>query len=177
MIKKVLNIAFYGIAVCYIFLMLDLFFRINVISSGSDISRSYNLIPFKTIWDYASGDISVSKSLVRYNILGNMAVFIPYGLYLQVLLKNKVFGKSLLIVLVTSISIEMIQFVFGLGAADIDDIILNACGGIAGIIGYKVLRKLFREASKTKTAITSISLVIGMPILFIYFMVCIRRYF
>lgn len=177
MIKKIFNIAFYVMAIFYVFLMFDLFFRINIISSSNGISRSYNLIPFKTIWDYASGNIYVSKSMVRYNILGNIAVIIPYGLYLQVLLKNKVFGKSLWIIIGTSVSIEIIQYIFGLGAADVDDVILNVCGGVIGIIGYKVLRKLFREESKTKTAITLISLVIGMPVMFVYFMVCIRRYF
>lgn len=105
MLKKLINIAFYIITICYVFLMLDLFFRINLISSSSEISRSYNLIPFKTIWYYISVEMHVSKSQVIRNILGNIAVFIPYGLYLQVLLKNKAFGKSLLIVIVTSISI------------------------------------------------------------------------
>jgi len=157
--------------------MLDLFFRINLISSRSEITRSYNLIPFKTIWYYISGDMHVSKSQVIHNILGNIVVFIPYGLYLQVLLKNKAFGKSLLIVIVTSILIEIIQFVFKIGVADIDDVILNVCGGVIGIIGYKVLLKLFDEVSKTKTAITLISLVIGMPIMVIYFMIFIHRYF
>jgi glycopeptide antibiotics resistance protein len=157
--------------------MLDLFFRINIISSGSELSHRYNLIPFSTIWAYASGNIHVSKSLIRYNILGNIAAFIPLGLYLQVLLKNKCFGKSLLIVLATSISIELIQFGLGLGAADIDDFILNVCGGVIGIIGYKVLRKLFREEDKTKAAISILSLVIGLPIMFIYFMITVRRYF
>lgn len=177
MIKKVFNIAFYVIAIFYVFLMLDLFFRVNVISSGSDMSHSYNLIPFKTILDYTSGNIHVTKSLVIHNILGNIAAFIPYGLYLQVLLKNKVLGKSLLIVIATSISIEIMQFAFGLGAADIDDVLLNVCGGAIGIIVYKVLQKLFGEANKTKTAITLTSLVIGIPVMFIYFMVCIHRYF
>ena len=177
MIKKLINIAFYIITICYVFLMLDLFFRINLISSSSEISRSYNLIPFKTIWYYISVDMHVSKSQVIRNILGNIAVFIPFGLYLQVLLKNKAFGKSLLIVIVTSISIEIIQFVFKVGVADIDDVILNVCGGAIGIIGYKVLLKLFDEVSKTKTAITLISLVIGTPIMVIYFMVFIHRYF
>lgn len=177
MIKKILNIVFYIIAIFYVFLMFDLFFRINIISSSSNVSHGYNLIPFKTIWDYVSGEIHVSKTLVIHNILGNIAVFIPYGLYLQVLLKNKAFGKSLLIVVVTSISIEMIQFVFKLGAADIDDIILNICGGMIGIIGYKILLKLFRETGKTKTAITLISLVIGMPIISLYFIILMNRYF
>ncbi len=177
MMKKGFKIAFYVIAVFYVFLMLDLFFRINVISSGSGIARSYNLIPFRTIWGYASRNIHVSKSLILNNILGNIAVFIPYGLYLQVLLKNKAFGKSLLAVIITSVSIELIQFIFVIGAADIDDFILNVCGGIIGILGYKVLRKLFREAGKTKTAVTLISLIVGLPVMFLYFMVCIYRYF
>lgn len=177
MIKKRFNIAFYVIVICYVCLMLDLFFRFNVISSGRDILRSYNLIPFKTIWNYVSGDYHVSQSLVIHNILGNIAVFIPLGLFLQVLLRNKIFGKSLLIVILASVSIEIIQFAFILGAADIDDVILNVCGGVIGIIGYKGLQKLFRDANKTKTAIPLISLVIGMPIMDIYLIICIRRHF
>lgn len=177
MAKKILNISFYIIAAFYVFLMLDLFFRINIIASGGSVLRSYNLIPFKTILDYVSGNIYVSKSLVRDNILGNIIVFIPYGLYLQVLLKNKSFSKSLLIVSVTSILIEIIQFIFNLGAADIDDIILNVCGGVIGIIGYKVLRKIFHETDKTKTAVALTSLIVGTPVMLMYFMLCIRRYF
>lgn len=147
--------------------MLDLFFRFNTISTGSVVERNYNLIPFKTIWEYISGINSVSKARVIQNILGNITIFIPYGMYLQVLLKNKAFGKSLLIVLSTSVSIEIIQFAFQLGATDIDDLILNICGGIIGIIGYKLLRELLREESKTKIAITLISFVAGIPVIFI----------
>jgi glycopeptide antibiotics resistance protein len=131
MIIKIINLFFYVIAAFYIFLMIDLLFRFNVMFDAHRIvSRSFNLIPFKTIWDYANGNNHVSKSFIADNILGNMVVFIPYGLYLQVIQKRKAFAKSLLIVIITSIAIEMIQFVFGLGASDIDDVILNCCGGI-----------------------------------------------
>jgi glycopeptide antibiotics resistance protein len=170
MIRKIINLLFYVIAAFYIFLMIDLLFRFNVIfDTHRIISGSYNLIPFKTIWDYASGNYHVSKSFAADNILGNMVVFIPYGLYLQVIQKRKAFAKSLLIVIITSIAIEMIQFAFGLGASDIDDVILNCCGGIIGILVYKLLRKVFKEETRTKTAITVISLVIGIPIIYIYF--------
>lgn len=49
MMKKALNAAFYVVALFYAVLMLDLLFRIGIISSGKGTSRSYNLIPFHTI--------------------------------------------------------------------------------------------------------------------------------
>lgn len=174
--KRLLNIAFYAIAACYGLLMLDLFFRINLISGGRGLSRSYNLIPFGTIWEYLGGEAGVSRSMMMYNIAGNIAVFVPLGAYIQVFLKNKAFGKSLLIAMAVSVSIEVIQFAFGIGAADIDDVMLNVLGGAIGILAYKLLRKLFCDEEKAQTAITVISLLIGTPIIALYFMVLLNRW-
>ena len=177
MIKKVLPIAFYVVAVFYVFLLLDLLFRIGIVSSGAGMSRSYNLIPFKTIREYTSGETALQKARAIQNILGNIAVFIPYGLYLKVLLKNKGVGKSLLIVLGTSVLIEILQFVLGVGACDIDDVILNVCGGAVGIIGYKLLRRLFPEPGKAKTVVTLLSLAVGIPIAVFYARALMFRFF
>lgn len=114
---------------------------------------------------------------MAYNILGNIAVFIPFGMYLQVLLKNKAFIKSLFIVAITTVAIELIQFVFALGSADIDDVILNALGGVIGILFYKLLVKLLGNRERAKTAVTVISLVMGLPVIAFYLMICVRRYF
>lgn len=173
--EKVLGIAFYVMAALYAFLMLDLLFRINIISSGSAMSPSYNVIPFNTIRGYLGGSIRVSQSQVIQNVLGNMIIFIPYGLYLQALLKDKGFGKSLLILLVSSLSVEVIQFAFSIGAADIDDVILNVCGGIIGIVIYKVLMSLLRSERKTRMTIAIVSLIIGVPIVIMYGMVWVNR--
>lgn len=171
---KAVNIIFYIIAACYAVIMLDVFFRINVISSGGETVRSFNLIPFRTIGSYLGDGLSMVT--VR-NVLGNVAVFIPYGVYLQVMLKKKSFGKNLLTVFLTSVSIELLQFAFGVGAADIDDVLLNVCGGAIGIAGYRLLRRLLHEDGKTKTAITAISVIIGVPVIAVYLAVCIRRFF
>jgi len=168
MIRKTTNILFYVIAAFYIFMMIDLFFRFSyMFDADRVITRSYNLIPFKTIWEYASRNNHVSFADI--NILGNIVVFIPYGIYLEVIKKRKEFTKSLLTVIITSVTIEIVQFLFGLGACDIDDVLLNCCGGIIGIMGYKLLRKAFKEESRTKTAITVISLIFGIPIIYLYF--------
>lgn len=173
MIIKIRNILFYVIAAFYIFMMMDLLFRFNYIFDADRIiSRSYNLIPFVTIWNYANPSGNMNTSLLSFanvNIYGNIAVFIPYGIYLGVIKKRKEVMRSLLVVFITSISIEIIQFVFALGACDIDDVILNCCGGIIGVLGYKLLRKVFKEESRTKTAITVISLIFGIPVIYLYF--------
>lgn len=111
----------------------------------------------------------MSKSFVLYNIFGNIVVFIPFGLFLQVIQKRKTFRKSLLIVIITSMAIELMQFISGLGASDIDDVILNTCGGIIGILAYQLFRKVLKEEGRAKTAITILSFLIGTPIIYLYF--------
>ncbi len=110
-LKKLLSVSFYTIFAFYIFLMLLLFFSINAIFD-IDIygSRSVNLIPFYTIWEYISGSNLVSSSIAVKNVFGNILVFIPYGLYIQILRKDKHLGKGFLQIMITSISIEIIQF-------------------------------------------------------------------
>lgn len=170
MMRKTIDILFYVIAAFYVFMMIDLFFRFNMMFDPNRIiSRSYNLIPFQTIWEYAGGSDSMSKSFVLYNIFGNIVVFIPFGLFLQVIKKRKTFRKSLLIVIITSMAIELMQFISGLGASDIDDVLLNSCGGIIGILIYQLFKKGLKEESRTKTAITILSVLLGTPIIYLYF--------
>lgn len=176
MIKKTLHTAFYIVAGCYALIMLDLLFRIGIVSSGRVAARSYNLIPFHTIWAFLSGQNGASHARIIQNVPGNIAVFIPHGLYLQVLLKNKSFGKSVWIVAATSVVAELIQFSFNLGTCDIDDVILNVVGGVLGILLYKLLRRFFPEADKAKTAAAVISLAVGIPVIAIYAGALFKRF-
>ncbi len=164
--KKILSVLFYTIFACYIVLMLLVFFRLNSIPYIDILGkRSVNLIPFYTIAEFLSGTGSVSTAL--NNILGNVIVFVPYGLYVQVIRKDKRFGLSFLQMAITSVMIEIIQFIFNLGAADIDDVILNCLGGLIGIALYKLLIKMVKEEDKAKNVITILSLVVGLPIIII----------
>jgi glycopeptide antibiotics resistance protein len=166
----ILEILFYAVAALYAFMLLDLFLRFSYIFDADRIiSRSYNLIPFRTIGDYLSGNIQVSRSQAVTNVLGNIAVFIPYGVYLHTLQKRRSFTKSVTLIVLSAVAIEATQFAFGLGACDIDDVLLNSLGGAMGVLGYVLARKALKEEARTRTAISALSVIAGAPVIYLYF--------
>ncbi len=76
---------------------------------------------------------------IIYLFIGNMIWFVPLGLYLACMTKIKKGWIMVLIGLLFSLFIETLQFVFGTGISEIDDLILNSFGTWLGVwIGKKV---------------------------------------
>src|SRR5574344_599358 len=101
-----------------------------------DVSWSTsNFIPFKEIFRYKVGSRYFFK-----NVLGNMIMFIPYGFFVSYFLKLKKLYSISLLTLLTSITIEVTQLLIG-RVFDVDDILLNLCGGIVGFIIYYIIHK------------------------------------
>lgn len=167
--KKTRTILFYlGLAI-YLYLLSDLFFRYSqIFDFGRTVERSVNLVPLKTILEYIRNPKHISTFLVVDNLLGNVLVFIPMGLYVQTMKRDKAFGKSLLFVAAASAAVELVQFAFGLGTCDVDDVILNTLGGVIGIVGYRLLRRVCRTEERAKTCVTVMSLAVGLPLLALY---------
>lgn len=69
-------------------------------------------------------------------ILYNCLFFIPFGLLLQVNFKNVGFLPKLASILVFSLTAEVMQFIFAIGATDITDLITNTLGGFLGLTFY-----------------------------------------
>ena len=86
--------------------------------------RRIDLMPFQTLQ-------ASMNNIVYY--LENIIMFAPLGVFL-VLLKQYSFKKSLLICFVTSLSIEVLQYIFALGLSQTDDVIANTLGGLVGIV-------------------------------------------
>ena len=168
MIKRTVTVLFYIVAVMYFLFMLNLLFRFDrIFEADRLILRAYNLIPFHTIWEYASGhNPNMARSAV-VNVIGNVAVFVPYGLFLQVVCRRKEFSRGLSVVGITTIVVELIQFVFGLGVLDIDDVLLNCLGGAVGILTYKLLIKLIKDEGKTNSAVMLVSVILGAPLMYV----------
>lgn len=114
--------------------------------------RNFNLIPFHTIDNYLSST-QVSWIIVASNVIGNVVIFIPLAIYLQLIKKTRKLWISLLLVFLATVIVEALQFAFALGAFDIDDIILNCLGGIVGIVIYRLLRLMLKTDERIWTAL------------------------
>ena len=139
---------------------------LELFSSNREYIRNTNSIPLHTIYSYLSGALNVSPIIVISNIFGNIILFVPMGIYLQLLKKNKKIWISTLIIFFITLFVEIFQLIFGLGAADIDDVILNCLGGLIGILIYNGLGKFLKDEEKVHTAIVSLGfIVILIPVL------------
>ena len=158
--KKGLGIIYWLILLFYLFLLIDTVFF------SRDSLRSVNLIPFNSIKEYIMVDNGFGEyRLVDMNIWGNVLMFIPLGIYILVHGKKLSLTKCVLLIIGSSVFIEIIQYIFARGATDIDDVILNTLGGVIGIGIYKIFAKIFKTDEKIKMAIATLSMVVGIPIL------------
>lgn len=84
-----------------------------------------------------------SVRLTLYNVI----MLLPLGVYLKVLFNKIEIRKAAVVILLVSIFIEIYQIIFSyyglviLRAFDIDDIILNTFGGVAGYYASTVVLK------------------------------------
>lgn len=139
----------------------------NLFAAIGSMERTISIIPFKSLLDLINNNISVTRILE--NILGNIAIFIPFGLLLPIVQKDKS-KKIILYGLITSALIEIIQYVFALGSSDIDDLMLNTLGTVIGYLLYKIIHKKARADTLTAISIIVLVTVLGgfaLGILFI----------
>lgn len=121
-----------------------------------DDKRSINLIPFDMI---AAEGLSL-------NVWGNIVMFIPLGVYVANYLKKlkkRHFWYASLIVMLTSIVIECVQFIAKRGATDIDDVLLNTFGGLLGMMLFAGCKYMFPQ--RLQQVLSIISLAVGVPVM------------
>lgn len=99
------------------------------------LKNNYNIIPLKTISYYIRGYINNEILFINlfYNIIGNIIISIPMGIFLYILFKKLRKFKNYFITLTAIIIIvEVLQLLTKTGYCDIDDYILNILGCILG---------------------------------------------
>jgi glycopeptide antibiotics resistance protein len=160
--KKLYDILFYGIMGIYFVIMFWILFQRR--ASGG--VRIINTAPFSTIssYFYINGGILHGYGLV--NLIGNILIFVPLGIYLSMLIKKTSVRAYTILVALISLGVEILQYIFALGVADIDDIILNTICGFIGILLFKKLHSIYED--KTKDVITILA-PIGGGLAFIIF--------
>ncbi|MHA6532433.1 VanZ family protein [Paenibacillus sp. BAC0078] len=97
----------------------------------------YNLVPLRTVRLYFDLGNGVSFSMRLINLLGNVAVFAPYGLLLPLLIRHlQSFIRLALLAIPGILVLETMQMLLRVGSFDIDDLLLNLLGVC---IGYGLL--------------------------------------
>ena len=107
----------------------------------------YNLKPFAEITRYFTKVKEKDYFLFIINIIGNVALFIPFGFLFPFVSEKRNFKRSinffvtLLVTVLFIVLIEGIQLVTKVGVFDVDDIIMNTIGSVTGYILYRLIRK------------------------------------
>lgn len=83
-----------------------------------------------------------------YLFFGNIMWFIPFGMYLQYTGKIRNIFLITIIGFLFSLTIESLQYVFGTGYSELDDLILNTLGVWIGAVGMKVVWRFAANANK-----------------------------
>lgn len=113
-------------------------FKMQLSFQGLPHLRNINLTPF--------AESMVTNGKTNYSeIFNNVAAFIPFGIFMGMLLQSQAFFKKVAPVFLTSLAFEVIQFVFSIGASDITDLLANTFGGLIGIGFFFLLDKVFKR--------------------------------
>jgi glycopeptide antibiotics resistance protein len=128
-------------------------------------NRRVNLIPFSEPL-ILNGKIDVGE------IILNVVIFVPLGIYAGILFEKWIFGKKLFFFFLVSLIVEGLQFILAVGAFDITDIITNTLGGIIGLMIFEAIEKAFNNSVKAQKLINIIA-AIG-TVLIILFLVLLK---
>lgn len=109
---------------------------------GDDAMRGLKLVPFAAAEGYGASQ--------PREVAGNIAVFVPFGVYLGMLAPAWSWMRVVATVAVTSAAMELTQFVLAVGSTDTSDVIANAAGGLLGLLlAVGVRRSPRAEAAAT----------------------------
>jgi glycopeptide antibiotics resistance protein len=125
------------IAYCALLIRLVVFKRIPVIRIGhlrlrfaATHTGPGNFVPFKSIVPLLSG--RGNQLIAMVNLFGNIIPFMPIGLLAPLVVRSFSWQKALVLGVVTGLTCEVMEVVFRVGIFDVDDVILNAFGVMAG---------------------------------------------
>lgn len=120
---------------------------VTVIFRDAEKVAGYNFKPFWTYGEIAKG---IRDDLLPQVIM-NVAVFVPIGIMTGFVTQNRVLRNRWMIVIGLgiglSVGIEIIQFLFSKGFAELDDIMHNTLGCIIGFVVYRGVEGLIKSKS------------------------------
>lgn len=110
---------------------------------------TYNFTPFWSIAtqieDYINHMIPLSDILTY--LFSRILIYIPYGFYVVLILRNKSKLIRLIFMLLLPSAIELFQYFFIPARCDIDDIVYAFIGGVIGALLFHLTNVIYRAVS------------------------------
>lgn len=151
--KNKMNYLTYLLFAVYLFsLVWIILFKFDLSFTNVGSMRNLNLIPY-------SEPTRLNGEIVRSEMYLNMLVFVPFGIYLEMLFKKGHFIKKTGILIGTSLFLEGLQYLLAVGISDITDVIHNVLGGIIGLFLYKMVEKLLQDQNRAQNMMNIVALL------------------
>ncbi len=163
----IITIVFFLIYI-YLLLSLTLFSR----TEFNDVEVSLN--PFYSYYGILTKGWNGEGYYIAQSLLGNVILFLPVGILLYEPLK-KVRAKAFIVLTVSfllSLCIEMVQYMYGIGTFEIDDLIHNTLGGVFGVL-LAESSVLFKHFNKESLRCVAKKLTPLLVFCCVFFLVCI----
>jgi len=149
-----------------ILLVWIILFKLQFSIHDLDMVRSVNFIPF-----YYDKEIGTEFHLKE--VFENLLIFVPMGIYLQMLLPKGRFHGKLAVIAGTSLLLETAQYVLAIGRSDITDLLTNTTGGLLGLALYCIIARLLRNRERADKlflvlAVIASVIVIGLLALLLF---------
>ena len=130
-------------------------FKLQFSISDLDKVRSINLIPFHY-------DKEVGAAFHLTEVLENFLIFVPMGIYLQMLLpRTKLYVKFMLIA-GTSFLLETMQYILAVGRSDITDVLT---GGLLGLAVYSMAARLIGNRIKANRLFSILAGIVSVVVI------------
>ena len=149
-----------------ILLVWIILFKLQFSIHDLDMVRSVNFIPF-----YYDKEIGTEFHLKE--VFENLLIFVPMGIYLQMLLPKGRFHGKLAVIAGTSLLLETAQYVLAIGRSDITDLLTNTTGGLLGLALYCIIARFLRNRERADKlflvlAVIASVIVIGLLALLLF---------
>ncbi len=109
----------------------------------------YNLLPFETVVSFVTDLLDPTaphyrKHTAVTNLIGNVVLFIPLGIFLPCLFAScRRFSRLVLTDALIIFGVEIVQLITLLGSFDTDDLLFNIVGGVIGFWLYRIILRYF----------------------------------
>ena len=105
----------------------------------------YNLVLFKEIrrfWNYRD---QVGFFAMFTNLFGNVIIFMPFGFFMPMASRYRSCFSAVFYRFGLSLCVETFQLLTKVGSFDVDDLLLNTVGGLAGYVIFAVCAAIRRR--------------------------------